>query len=335
MNPISTHHKFSIAITIVLLVHSPASADWTNLFNGTDLTGWRIGENPDSFSVQDGLMVADGPRAHAFYVGPDGAASFKDFVFETEVFTTYGANSGIYFHTHYQSEDWPSTGYEAQINQTHEDPKKTGGLYGVQDNYAAVAQDYEWFDYQITVSGKRIVLKIDGRTITDYTEPNDLDRPWRQLGQGTFAIQAHDPWRPVYFRNMRVQSIPEPSTLAILGIGLISVAAVRRRKVCDASTLLSVALALGLAASSARADILYLGSQVGTNHQVVKINSSGAASGFCESSRRRQFILTELRLTSAETYMRRTLTKTRLPRSLRPGRQACSNRFPAARSLPG
>jgi hypothetical protein len=228
MNSIYTRRKFSIVTLVVLLLQSPAAAQWTELFNGIDLTGWRIGENASSFSVQDGLMVVDGPRAHAFYVGPDGEASFKDFVFETEVLTSFGANSGIYFHTHYQSEDWPSTGYEAQINQTHDDPKKTGGLYGVQDNYAAVAQDYEWFDYQITVCGKRIVLKINGQTITDYTEPNDLNRPWRQLGQGTFAIQAHDPGRPVVFRNMRVLSIPEPSSVAICSVGLALAVSMRR-----------------------------------------------------------------------------------------------------------
>ena len=136
--------------------------------------------------------------------------------------TTYGANSGIYFHTHYQYEDWPSSGYEAQINQTHDDPRKTGSLYGVQDNFAMVTNDYEWFAYQITVRGKRIVLKVNGQTITDYTEPNNLNRPWRQLGEGTFAIQAHDPGRPVFLRNIRVHSIPEPSSLVMGAVGLAS-----------------------------------------------------------------------------------------------------------------
>ena len=39
-------------------------------------------------------------------------------------------------------------------------------------------------------------------------------------------------------------------------------------------------MVLGLAASSARADILYLGSQVAANHHVIEINSVGAASVF-------------------------------------------------------
>jgi hypothetical protein len=213
--------SFSLAFCSVFCFGSlPASGAWIDLFNGSDLTGWRIGENANSFSIQDGLLVANGNRAHAYYVGLDGRAGFKDFVFKTEVMTTPGANSGIYFHSRYQSEGWPNSGYEAQINQTHSDPKKTGGLYAVQDNFATVAQDNEWFDYEITVSGKRIVLKINGQTVTDYTEPDDLNRPWRQLGQGTFAIQSHHLGNPVFFRNMRVHSIPEPVSLAFVVLGL-------------------------------------------------------------------------------------------------------------------
>jgi sugar lactone lactonase YvrE len=49
---------------------------------------------------------------------------------------------------------------------------------------------------------------------------------------------------------------------------------------CTVLCLLSVTIALGLAASSAQANILYLASQVATNHQVVEINSIGAASVF-------------------------------------------------------
>ena len=113
-------------------------------------------------------MVVHGPRAHAFYVGEDGSASFKDFHFKAEVMTLPGANSGIYFHTKYQDSGWPQSGYEAQVNNTHADPKRTGGLYAVDDNYKAPVQDNEWFTYEIIVRGKRIVTKINGQVISDY-----------------------------------------------------------------------------------------------------------------------------------------------------------------------
>lgn len=185
-----------------------ADEEWISLFNGKDLSGWKVNENPESFRVDDGLLVVNGPRSHAFYQGPDGKATFKNFHLKAEVMTKEKANSGIYFHTRFQDSGWPNRGYEAQVNNSHGDPKKTGGLYNVQDNYDAVAKDDEWFNYEIIVDGKHIVVKIDGKTVSDYTEPDDLDRPERQLSEGTFAIQAHDPGSKVLYRSIEVKPLP-------------------------------------------------------------------------------------------------------------------------------
>ena len=200
------------AIAVLMLSAGCAWAqgegEWISLFDGATLTGWKAAENPDSFRVEDGLLVAHGPRAHLFYTGPDGSASFTDFEFEAEVQTLPKANSGIYFHTRYQESGWPGAGYEAQVNCSHSDARKTGGLYAVQDvmNEAPHA-DGEWFHYRIRVEGKRIQIWIDGEQTVDYTEPADLNRPDRQLGEGTFAIQAHDPESRVLYRNLRVRRI--------------------------------------------------------------------------------------------------------------------------------
>ena len=185
------------------------NGEWMSLFNGRDLSGWRVSENPDSVRVEDGMIVVHGPRAHAFYVGEDGKATFRNFHFQAQVRTSPGSNSGIYFHTRYQERDWPRRGYEAQVNNSHSDPKKTGGLYNVQDNFRPVAEDEQWFQYEIIVQGKRIIIKIDGKTISDYTEPADLNRPERQLSEGTFALQAHDPDSKVCFRDLKVKVLPD------------------------------------------------------------------------------------------------------------------------------
>jgi NADH:ubiquinone oxidoreductase subunit len=186
-----------------------AEEGWIELFNGKDLTGWKVNENPDSVTVEDGMIVTHGDRAHLFYVGDDGQAEFKNFHFKAQVKTMEKSNSGIYFHTKFQKDGWPNKGYEAQVNNTHSDPKKTGGLYNVQDNSEAPAKDGEWFDYEIIVEGKHIVIKINDKTISDYTEPADLDRPERQLSSGTFALQAHDPVSKVYFRNLKVKRLQD------------------------------------------------------------------------------------------------------------------------------
>ena len=186
-----------------------AQEQWISMFNGKDLLGWHVNENVNSVRVEDGCIVTNGDRAHVFYVGETGHADFKNFEFKAKVKTMPTSNSGIYFHTKFLNEGWPDKGYEAQVNNTQGDPKKTGGLYNVKDNFEAPVKDEEWFDFEIMVQGKHIVIKIDGKTITDYTEPDDLDRPERMLSSGTFALQAHDPGSKVYFKDLKVRALED------------------------------------------------------------------------------------------------------------------------------
>jgi len=180
------------------------------LFDGMSLQGWKVSEeHPESWKVVDGMLVADGPRSHLFYVGD--LAPLKDFHFKAEVKTTPGSNSGIYFHTRYQAEGWPRYGYECQVNISHKDPKKTSSLYGVDHVDDPGVKDDQWYTQEIIVKGKRIVLKVNGKTMVDYTEPENKPAESanfeRRLGEGTFALQAHDPDSKVYFRNLRVKKL--------------------------------------------------------------------------------------------------------------------------------
>jgi hypothetical protein len=186
------------------------AAGFVPLFDGKSLNGWKKSEeNPGSLKVEDGMIVVDGPRAHLFYVGD--LAPFKNFHFITEVKTTPGSNSGLYFHTRYQAEGWPKYGHECQVNVTHTDPKRTSSLYGVVNIPDPPVKDNEWYTQEIVVEGHRVRLILNGQTMVDYTEPADKpaesEQFERRLGEGTFAIQAHDPDSKVYFRNMRVKKL--------------------------------------------------------------------------------------------------------------------------------
>lgn len=182
------------------------------LLNGKDLTGWKVNENPDSFKVVDGELVALGERSHLFYVGSVGGAKFTDFEAKLVILTKPSANAGFYFHTEFQDEGWPKKGYEAQINATHKDPKKTGSLYAV-ENVMDIAphKDNEWFEYHIIVKGSRIIIKVNGETTVDYTEPEGgpvIEGPFdRKLSSGTIAIQCHDPGSEVHFKSIKVKPL--------------------------------------------------------------------------------------------------------------------------------
>jgi Domain of Unknown Function (DUF1080) len=173
---------------------------------------WKVGENAASFSVADGAIVINGPRAHLYYVGPVGNHDFKNFEFKADVMTTPGSNSGIYFHTAYQEGGWPSKGYEVQVNNSHTDPKRTAGLYAIQDNMEPPAKDDEWFTMQIVVQGKHVTTSVNGKKIVDYTEPDGVERPAdmkaRLISSGTFALQGHDPKSKVLVKNIMVKILP-------------------------------------------------------------------------------------------------------------------------------
>ncbi|MBK7373875.1 MAG: DUF1080 domain-containing protein [Saprospiraceae bacterium] len=71
------------------------------------------------------------------------------------------ANSGIYFHTHYQETGWPSTGImEIQVNNSHigegdyVELKKAGSLYGIRNVYKSFVEDNEWYETRALVEAK-------------------------------------------------------------------------------------------------------------------------------------------------------------------------------------
>lgn len=193
------------------LQYEQSNEDWVSLFDGETLDGWKANENTETFSVKDGKIVADGPRSHLFYTGDVENHNFTDFEFKADIMTTPGSNSGIYFHTEYQETGWPAKGYEAQVNNTGTDPRRTASLYAVKDVAEAPAEDGEWFTMHIKVQGKQIVISVDGETMVEYTEPDNVERSedmaGRVLSSGTFALQGHDPESVVYYKNLMVKPL--------------------------------------------------------------------------------------------------------------------------------
>ena len=125
---------------------------WVQLFDGKDLTGWKIHPKPGGqiqevvpvekggkvvayegklrngkqvplWRVEDGVLIGSGPASHLFSQRGD----YKNFRFRVEAMINDHGNSGQYFRAQY-GPSFPK-GYEAQINATHSDPIRTGSLY--------------------------------------------------------------------------------------------------------------------------------------------------------------------------------------------------------------
>lgn len=208
--------KSSRVLTVLIAVfaltvsaYGQSEKGFKKIFDGKSFNGWKMAdENQDAWTIQDGAITAHGSRSHLYYVGDE--KPFVNFELKIEARTTPGSNGGIYIHTQYQPIGWPKNGYEVQVNQTHTDWRRSGGLYGVQDVREQLANDNEWYSYHIIVKGKHIKIMVNDKVAVDWEEPADR-KPGtdftRILDKGTFALQAHDPKSTIQYRNIRVKRL--------------------------------------------------------------------------------------------------------------------------------
>lgn len=199
----------TLSFIVLTLTATAAEDGFVSLFDGKTFTGWKpANENTNSFRIADGAIVANGERCHLFYVGD--AKPFKNFELKVDVMTETNSNGGIYIHTKYQETGWPKYGFETQVNNTHTDWKKTGSLYDVINVRKSAAQDRKWWTQHVIVRGNQITIKIDGKTVMEYTEPAGQKAGedfTRKIDEGTFAFQAHDPGSVVRYKNVRVKRL--------------------------------------------------------------------------------------------------------------------------------
>jgi hypothetical protein len=180
-----------------------AEGGWVALFNGKDIEGWEAynsqGKQSDpstNWVVEDGVIRGTGPVSHLF--SPRG--DYKNFRYRVEAKINDRGNSGMYFRTA-KGPGFPK-GYEAQVNSTHPDPVKTGSLYNFVKIFDQLVPPDTWFTQEIEAVGNHIVIKVNGKTTVDFTDPNTTFR------EGSFAFQQHNQGSEVSIRKVEVLELP-------------------------------------------------------------------------------------------------------------------------------
>lgn len=178
----------------------PVAADdtddgWQRIFDGKTLDGWKANELPDNWTVEDGAITGRGLRSHLFYMGD----KYKDFEFKADVKLNHGGNSGMYFRTEF-GPGWPK-GYEAQVNNSHRDPKRTGSLYNFVDVRKKLIDDDTWWNQHVICKGNHIIIKVNDEVVVDYVDKNNTYK------DGYFALQQHDPGSVVHYKNLMVKPL--------------------------------------------------------------------------------------------------------------------------------
>jgi len=169
---------FALLVALAVSVQGKAPAvesGFMSLFNGKDLTGWKISGSSESFTVRDGAIVASGPASHAYYDGAFRNHRFRNFELRIDIMVRAGANGGVYVLTEFEqvggnereSGRFPSKGFEVQVYNGTGGPR-TGSLYHVVDLDESLVKDEEWFTQTIIVNGDTIVVKINGRQVVNW-----------------------------------------------------------------------------------------------------------------------------------------------------------------------
>jgi hypothetical protein len=131
------------------------------LFNGRDLSGWRVDGGPNRWQVINGLLTNTASGGNLVTEG-----RFTDFRLHVEFRYPPKGNSGIYLRGR----------HEVQVEDSGDrEPESTslGGVYGfLVPNQRAGKGPGEWQTYDITLVGRRVTVVLNGRTIiADQTIP--------------------------------------------------------------------------------------------------------------------------------------------------------------------
>jgi hypothetical protein len=184
-----------IAAGLVLCAGAADEPGWKRIFDGKTLNGWKASERPENWTVVDGAITGKGDRSHLFYVGEECG----NCEFQAEVKLNKGGNSGMYFRAKFMP-GWPE-GYEAQVNNSHKDWRRTGSLYAIEDVKEQLVPDDTWWTQHIIADGNHIIIKVNGKTVVDYVDES------RRHTRGYLALQQHDPGSVVQYRNIMMRPV--------------------------------------------------------------------------------------------------------------------------------
>lgn len=166
------------------------------LFNGENLAGWSV-HGLGAWSVEDGVLSV---RRGIGYLATR-CENWGDFILDLDIRVSEKGNSGVFFRASHPGiglRPYPE-GYEAQVDN-HDPENPTGSLYDRAKASELLARDGEWFHMRIETTGGRHQVAVNGETVTDVTDTT--------FRSGLIALQAHDPFCRVDFKNI-VLRLPE------------------------------------------------------------------------------------------------------------------------------
>lgn len=174
------------------------------LFNGKDLTGWKI-YGTEKWFVENGLLVCEsGPDKEYGYLGTE--KSFKNFELDLEFKQEADGNSGVFFHS--SIEGVKVAGWQVEVAPPGH---STGGIYESYKRGWIIKPEPEkdkalkmgeWNKMKIVVIDNVVTTYLNG------TQMITLDDPAIGSISGSIALQIHSgggikvSWRKIKIKEL-------------------------------------------------------------------------------------------------------------------------------------
>ena len=132
--------------------------------------------------------------------------TYTNFILQGQAYTEKDAQASLLFHSD------GTSGYEVLFrNGAIDGSRKTGSLSAIRNLYRSLAEDEEWFDFQIAVRNKNISIQINGTDVVCYTEPSNPyrtpDYARRLLSQGNIILKGIE--GTTKFRHLQITPLDD------------------------------------------------------------------------------------------------------------------------------
>lgn len=214
--------RLFLCCAVLGLITAPGAAQksgWKQLFNGKNLDGWEhVG--PGGFKLVDGMLETYGGMGLLWYTQRKFGNCRIRVVYKMR---DQNDNSGVFIRIPIKPrEAWMPVnyGYEVQIDDNPAGETKayhsTGCLYSISKALAYPGKGSgQWNTMQITLTGPRTIVEVNGVKVTDYTE-GELSPP-RKFNfeptrgprpiEGYIGLQNHSAKDIVFFKEVAVHPL--------------------------------------------------------------------------------------------------------------------------------
>jgi hypothetical protein len=201
----STMKKRAFALSLISLTSICLLAqNEKSLFNGRDLSGWKV-HGTEKWYVENGELICEsGPDKQYGYFATEG--EYKDFELTLQFKQESNGNSGVFFHS--QIDGTKVSGWQAEVAPLN---KHSGGIY---ESYGRgwliqptadkenVLKEGEWNDMKVRVKGNEVTTWLNGIQMITLVD--------EKIGSvsGKIALQIHDGggvkvrWKNISVKNL-------------------------------------------------------------------------------------------------------------------------------------